>query len=79
MKLASDLRLTSAFGYPQYTNYVPAFSGCLDYIYFKESTRLRLKRVLPLATHTRVVEHTALPNVNFPSDHLPLVCEFEHE
>ena len=81
INVTSHVQLESASpcGYPQYTNYVPSFSGCLDYIYFSEWSGLKLKRVIPLASHEKVVENTALPNADFPSDHLPLVCEFQVE
>ena len=71
--ISTDITFTSACGYPTYTNYVPAFSGCLDYIYI--DSKLKCERVIPLPSHDVVTQHTALPNRHFPSDHLPLVCD----
>ncbi len=73
MKFSHSLNLTSACGFPRYTNFVSSFTGCLDYIYVNEE--LRTERVVPLPTHEEVTQYTALPNVVFPSDHLALICD----
>ena len=71
-----SLNLVSACGYPRYTNFVTGFASCLDYIYI-ESDRLRTAAVVPLPSHEEVIRNIALPNAEFPSDHLALVCELE--
>lgn len=73
MELSHSLNLTSACGYPRYTNFVTGFSGCLDYIYINEV--LKTDRVIPMSTHEEVTRHTALPNIVFPSDHLAVICD----
>ena len=73
MNIESNLAFSSACGYPSYTNFVPAFNGCLDYIYI-DST-LQTERVIPLPSHEDVTQNIALPNRVFPSDHLALVCD----
>jgi len=76
MNLGHSLALVSACGYPRYTNFVAGFAGCLDYIYV-DSNLLTVSKVVPLPSHEDVTMYTALPNVVFPSDHLPLICELE--
>ena len=76
MNVHHSLELVSACGYPRYTNYVTGFAGCLDYIYV-DRRQLKVSTVVPLPSHEEVTTFTALPNVVFPSDHLPLVCELE--
>ena len=76
MNLRHSLELTSACGYPRYTNYVSGFAGCLDYIYVDRRS-LNVARVIPLPSHEDVTFFTALPNAVFPSDHLPLVCDLQ--
>ena len=74
INLQHNLDLISACGYPACTNYVTGFSGCLDYIYIS-ANNLKTSRIVPLPTHDEVTQHTALPNILFPSDHLALVCD----
>ena len=68
MDLQHGLKLTSACGFPSYTNFSAGFHSCLDYI-FVESDSLCVDRVIPLPTHEEVTRFTALPNKEFPSDH----------
>ena len=72
--LQHKLKLTSALGYPRYTNYVPHFSGALDYIYI-ESDKLEVAQEIPMPSHEEVVKYSALPNQTFPSDHIAQICE----
>ncbi|XP_053324756.1 2',5'-phosphodiesterase 12 [Spea bombifrons] len=74
MSLSHPLKLESACGEPEYTNYVVGFNGCLDYI-FIDAQRVEVERVIPLPTHEEVTRHRALPSVSHPSDHLALVCD----
>ncbi len=74
MNLTIDADLTNVSGEPAYTNYVTGFCACLDYIY-ADSHRLKPVRVILMPSHEEVIQHTALPNVVFPSDHLPVICD----
>ncbi|ELT97737.1 hypothetical protein CAPTEDRAFT_132833 [Capitella teleta] len=76
MNFKHDFRLESACGYPIYTNYVPGFNGCIDYIYI-ESDKLEVTQVIPMPTHEEVTQYTALPNMVFPSDHIALICDLK--
>ena len=67
-----DLRLISAAGYPQYTNYVHAFKELLDYIAI-ESDKCEVIRIAPFPSEEILSEYTALPSKVFPSDHMA-VC-----
>ncbi|CAD5119216.1 DgyrCDS7848 [Dimorphilus gyrociliatus] len=70
----SLFKFKSATGYPDYTNYIASFHGCLDYV-FVESDKFEVLRTIPMPAHEHVTQMTALPNAVFPSDHLSLVCE----
>ena len=74
MNLHHSIPFTSACGTPDYTNFVSAFHGCLDYIYI-DSDELEVSKVIPLPDHEDILKYTALPNEAFPSDHLALVCD----
>ncbi|KAK3861133.1 hypothetical protein Pcinc_032865 [Petrolisthes cinctipes] len=71
-----DLELDSACGLPPYTNFTPFFHGCLDYIYY-QTDKFDVKKVVPLPSHEEVTEHTALPSITMPSDHLPLIADLQ--
>lgn len=66
------LKLASACGYPEYTNFTSGFKGCLDYIFYDTET-LEVEEIVPFPTDEQVKQHTALPNIVFPSDHLALI------
>eukprot|EP01071_Lankesteria_metandrocarpae_P002940 Lankesteria_metandrocarpae@DN2651_c0_g1_i1.p1 len=69
---------------PVFTNYTETFVGCLDYIFYAE-TELRLTATTELLTAQQLLEEaedrqlptSALPSPIRPSDHLPLMVEFE--
>lgn len=71
--LKHNLSFSSACGTPIYTNYVLGFNGCLDYIFY-DNRNLQVKEVVPFPIHEKIIEHVALPNIVFPSDHIALVC-----
>ncbi|KAL1124066.1 hypothetical protein AAG570_001836 [Ranatra chinensis] len=75
LTLRHPYSISSAYGTPEYTNLTANFSGCLDYIYFQNDALL-LKQVVPLPSDEEVKKHVALPNIEFPSDHLALVADF---
>lgn len=48
----------------------------LDYIFFKERSRLVVQSLLMLPDEELVNQETALPNHLYPSDHVALVVQF---
>ncbi|XP_061169849.1 2',5'-phosphodiesterase 12-like [Saccostrea echinata] len=67
-----SFKLTSACGYPRYTNYVGAFHGQLDYVFV--DSNLEVVSVVPPPDHEQVTQHLALPSIVFPSDHIAQIC-----
>ncbi|XRB23884.1 2',5'-phosphodiesterase [Pseudoscourfieldia marina] len=74
LQVAQTARLTCATGYPDYTNYVGGFQGCLDYIFVGDRT-LRSLRCLDAPSHAAVTANRALPSACFASDHLPVAAD----
>ena len=74
MHLRHPLALVSACGYPEFTNYVGGFAGSLDYIWC-DSSALASVASMPMPPLESVTAETALPNSEFPSDHLPMVAD----
>lgn len=75
LSLSTSLRLTSAYGTPDYTNYTLDFKGCLDYIYYSHQ-HLECKMIVPLPDDAELARHAGLPSEVFPSDHVSLVADF---
>lgn len=73
LSVKAELRFRSAYENLPYTNYIPTFSGCLDYIYY-EVDGLNCDSVVPLPDHEDVVATGGIPNDVIPSDHLALVA-----
>ncbi|KAI1292025.1 putative phosphodiesterase [Halotydeus destructor] len=67
------LKLASACGLPEYTNYVGGFNGCLDYIFF-DTTSFTAESFVPYPPHEEVIRHTALPSIVCPSDHIASIA-----
>ncbi|XP_018561321.1 2',5'-phosphodiesterase 12 [Anoplophora glabripennis] len=74
VELTQNFQLDSACGTPKYTNFTAGFADCLDYIYYEKSN-LAVSQVVPLPSHEEVTQHTALPSIVFPSDHMSLVSD----
>ncbi|XP_044266635.1 2',5'-phosphodiesterase 12 [Tribolium madens] len=74
--LHQNLRLSSACGTPKYTNFTAGFADCLDYIYY-ESGSFDVVQVVPLPSEDELRQHTALPSVVFPSDHISLISDLK--
>ncbi|XP_039298769.1 2',5'-phosphodiesterase 12 isoform X2 [Nilaparvata lugens] len=74
LSLNQPWRMASACGTPQYTNFIQAFSGCLDYIFY-QTDRLAVTQVVPFPTEEELRQHTALPSVVFPSDHIASIAD----
>ena len=66
----------SAAGTPQFTNYTMGFKDCLDYIWI-DKTRLTVSQVVPFPSEEELALHTALPNIVFPSDHIPVIVDLQ--
>ena len=74
MTFTHNFDFESACGQFDYTNYVPGFRSCLDWIYL-EKDKMSSLQVVPMPSHKKVTQYGALPNVVFPSDHMALVCD----
>ncbi|XP_053619653.1 2',5'-phosphodiesterase 12 isoform X2 [Plodia interpunctella] len=74
LSLQQSSALASACGTPPFTNYTAGFADCLDYI-FIDRAALAVDQVVPLPAEAELAQHTALPSVVFPSDHLALVAD----
>ncbi|RZF41869.1 hypothetical protein LSTR_LSTR005331 [Laodelphax striatellus] len=74
LSLSQPWKIASACGTPQFTNFIQEFSGCLDYIFY-QTDRLAVTQVVPLPTEEELRQHTALPSVVFPSDHIALIAD----
>lgn len=69
---------------PVFTNFTPSYIGCLDYVFYTDE-RLKLKGTLELLDEKALIREAdylklsdwCLPNPQRPSDHLPLLTEFE--
>ena len=80
LDLHHSLKLTSACGIPEYTNFTAGFVGTLDHI-FIDSAKLKTAQIIPMPKHEELTQFVALPSVVMPSDHIALVCdiEFQHQ
>jgi len=65
-----------AYGEPKFTNYTGHFLGVLDYIWHSKP-HLYPTSCLVIEEEPQLKKEVALPNAQFPSDHLPLVSEFD--
>ena len=74
--VSHQLNLQDSCGPLPYTNYTSGFKATLDYV-FSSRDLLAVERVVTLPSHEEVTQHTALPSVCFPSDHLAIVCDFK--
>ena len=68
--------LFSAGGFPEWTNYVGGFVGALDYVWCSTSDFIS-RSTSPLPDMSAVLAHTALPNAQFPSDHVPVIVDVD--
>lgn len=65
--------LTSASGFPLFTNFVPAFIECLDYIFVGQG--ISVESVAAMPEKRSILENTALPSPLYPSDHLSVMAD----
>lgn len=78
--LSHRLELQSAYntytadrGEPHFTNYTQDFKDALDYIFYSADS-LRLLARMKLPSDEQLANLCSLPNEQFPSDHLPVMC-----
>ena len=76
MDVDHEFHLQDACSPLPYTHYRVDFKAVLDYVLF-DRDHFVIERVVPLPSDEEVTEHTALPSVCFPSDHLALICELK--
>lgn len=74
LEVETDLRFSSAYQEVPYTNYVPNFQACIDYIFYEKES-IHCDSVVPLPDHEDVILTDGLPNIFLPSDHLALVAD----
>lgn len=61
--------------HPNFTNYTKNFKNCIDYILFSDSN-MKLSGLMKLPNFEELKNSITLPNKDYPSDHLPLYCEY---
>mmetsp|Transcript_16300 Transcript_16300/g.31313 ORF Transcript_16300/g.31313 Transcript_16300/m.31313 type:complete len:252 (+) Transcript_16300:930-1685(+) len=76
LSLAHPFELESGCGFPEWTNYVQGFTGCLDYIWCDKRS-IKVLGTLPEPPLASITKEVALPSSEFPSDHLPMACEIQ--
>ena len=74
LDLRHSLHFSNVCGTKFSTNITLGWTGVIDYI-FIDSDWLGTLRFVPFPSPEHLTEHVALPSVNFPSDHLPLVAD----
>jgi len=67
----------STRGEPPFTTYTPGFTGTLDYILHSPSDHIKPISFLELPDSDAANIVGGLPNLSYPSDHLPIGAEFE--
>ena len=72
--LSHGLHFSNSCGTRYATNVTLGWTGVIDYI-FVDSDHLRTQRVIPMPPVEQLMQHVALPSVNFPSDHIALVTD----
>jgi len=76
LTLKIPIHLSSASGYPDWTNYVGGFVGALDYVWCSADAFIP-RAVAPLPPMSAVTQCVALPNAQFPSDHVPVLARVD--
>lgn len=69
--------MKSACGTPKYTNYVPGFKACLDYIFY-QTEHFEVQEIIPMPSDEELAAHIAIPSVVFPSDHVAIVANLKY-
>lgn len=76
VSVSQPVRMLSACGTPEFTNYTVGFQACLDYI-FIQADKFKVTKVVELPEEEELKAHLAIPSVVFPSDHVAIVTELE--
>lgn len=76
LEVETNLRFSSAYQDIEYTNYVPGFHGCLDYIFY-EQDNLVCESTVPPPDHDDVIATGGMPSEVFPSDHIALIANLK--
>ena len=65
--------------HPEFTNYTEKFKGTIDYIFYKDfqENNIKVRRVLNIPKSS--VLGDGCPNNIFPSDHLPIIADFDYK
>lgn len=66
----------AAYGEVAWTNHVSTFKDTLDYIFFRDTGRLVVRRLLMVPEPELAEAEGGLPNHYYSSDHVALVSEF---
>lgn len=74
LELRHPFQLECASGFPEWTNFVQGFKGCLDYVWV-DRRALEPVRALPMPPLEAVTAFVALPSPEFPSDHLAVAAD----
>ncbi|KAG8347649.1 hypothetical protein TRVL_01517 [Trypanosoma vivax] len=82
MDIDAPIKLCDAYGLTEpdmpWTNYAMTFREVIDYIFFSPE-RLSVIRTVPIPPESDVSENIALPNRQFPSDHLALIADLVYK
>ena len=78
LELAHDPMYLSAAGQPKFTNYTQGFKDCLDYVWI-DKKNLSVSQVVPFPSEEELSQYIALPNIVFPSDHIPVVVDLKFQ
>ncbi len=70
--------------FPVFTHYISAFCDTLDYILTSQASEteeygLVATNSAPMPSKEMIEKNTAMPNKEWPSDHVSLVCDFEFQ
>ena len=76
LELRYHPQFMSAAGTPKYTNYTMGFKDCLDYVWVERENFL-VTQVVPFPSDQELELHSALPNIVFPSDHIPVIVDLK--
>ena len=76
LELSHPPSFVSAAGTPKFTNYTMGFKDCLDYVWV-EKENFTVSQVVPFPSDQELELHSALPNIVFPSDHVPVIVDLK--
>lgn len=76
VSLSQPIKMRSACGTPQFTNYTVGFKECLDYIFY-QSDMLSVEKSVEMPAEEELNSHLAIPSVVFPSDHVAIVADLK--